>query len=233
MATHGKIEQFDSSQETWTMYVERLDLYFVANGITEAEKKRAVLLTVSGPATYKLIRSLAAPKKPAEKSFAELVALVKSHYSPKPSVIVQRFQFHSRMQQTGESVAAFVAELRQLSEFCEFGDSLEDMLRDRLVCGIASSSIQRRLLSETELTLVKALDLAQAIESADKMSGTCKDSDRYPAQQRVTVATSPLGFLNLVATYARSLTYTARDLSGVRLHLSERDLTDISTLLLT
>ena len=31
----------------------------------DPDKKRAVLLTVSGPATYKLIRNLSAPKKPA------------------------------------------------------------------------------------------------------------------------------------------------------------------------
>ena len=96
------------------MYVERLELYFIANGIEDAEKKRAVLLTVSGPPTYKLVRNLSAPQKPAEKSFDDLVALVKSHYTPKPSVIVQCFQFHSRMQKPGEKVAEYVAELRQL-----------------------------------------------------------------------------------------------------------------------
>ena len=127
MATHGKIEEFDPSHETWATYVERPEFYFIANGIDDPVKKRAVLLTVSGPATYKLIRNLSAPKKPTEKSYDELVALVKSHYTPKPSVIVQRFQFHSRTQKPGETVATFVAELRQLSEFCEFDASLEDM----------------------------------------------------------------------------------------------------------
>ena len=42
------------------------------------------------------------------------------------------------------------------------------MLLDRLVYGIVSGSIQRRLLAEPELTLQKAQNLAQAIESADK-----------------------------------------------------------------
>ena len=107
MPTHGKIGEFDPSQETWVMYVERLELYFVANGINDAGKKRAVLLTVSGASTYRLIRSLSAPDKPVEKTYSELVALLKSHYVPKPSVIMQRFQFHSRTQKPGETVAAF------------------------------------------------------------------------------------------------------------------------------
>ena len=101
MATHGKIGEFDPTQESWDMYIERLELYFVANGVTEAERKRAVLLTVSGPSTYKLIRNLTAPEKPAEVAYSEIVALVKAHHTPKPSVTVQRYKFHTRTQQPG------------------------------------------------------------------------------------------------------------------------------------
>ena len=192
MATHGKIDEFDPSHETCGTYVERLEFYFIANGIEDPEKKRAVLLTVSSPATYKLIQNLSAPKKTSEKSYDELVALVKSHYTPKPSVIVQRFQFHSRTQKPGETVATFVAELRQLSEFCEFGASLEDMLRDQLVCGIASGSIQRRLLAEPELTLQKAQNLAQAIESADKNAKDLQ-GQRQPPMMAVNAVTCKRG----------------------------------------
>ena len=42
------------------------------------------------------------------------------------------------------------------------------MWRDRLVCGINDSRIQRRLLSELNLTFQKAFDLALAMEIADK-----------------------------------------------------------------
>ena len=48
MATHSKIGEFDPTQESWNLYTERLELYFVANAITEAERNRTVLLTVSG-----------------------------------------------------------------------------------------------------------------------------------------------------------------------------------------
>ena len=42
------------------------------------------------------------------------------------------------------------------------------MLRDRLVCGINDVRIQRRLLSEPELTYKRAFDLAQAMETAER-----------------------------------------------------------------
>ena len=90
------------------------------------------------------------------------------HFDPKPSVIVQRFRFNSRSRQEGESVAKFTAELQRLSEHCEFGAVLSDMLRDRLVVGIMNDRIQRRLLAEKELTFKRAYDLAIAHETAEK-----------------------------------------------------------------
>ncbi len=167
-AKHGAIGEYESENEEWTSYAERLDNYFLANDVETEAKKRAVLLSVCGAKTYQLIRSLVAPRKPADLQYSELVEEVRKHFNPKPSVIVERFQFHSRVQQAGESVATYVAELRRLSQHCQFAKTLEDMLRDRLVCGIGDARIQRRLLSETALDFSKALELAQAMEAADR-----------------------------------------------------------------
>lgn len=82
---------------------------------------------------------------------------------PKPSAIVQRFKFKTHSQQPGETIAKFLAELRQLTEYCEFGAAL-----DRLVCGVKDIKIQGRLLAEPKLTLQRALDLALAIEATEK-----------------------------------------------------------------
>ena len=79
---------------------------------------------------------------------------------------MQRFKFHGRFRQTGESIAAYVAELRALAEFCNFGTTLEDMLRDQLVWGIKNDSMQQHLLQESKLTYKKALELAQGLETA-------------------------------------------------------------------
>ncbi|XP_058858757.1 uncharacterized protein K02A2.6-like [Acipenser ruthenus] len=168
MAAYGKIEEYKAEQEDWIQYTERLSQYFIANEIKETEKQRAILLSVCGAKTYSLLRSLVAPLKPSEKTFAELVAALTEHYNPKPSAIVQRFKFDSCSRKPGISVAGFVAELRALSEYCEFGDTLNDRLRDRLVCGINDERIQRRLLSESTLDFRKALDIAQGMEIAAK-----------------------------------------------------------------
>ena len=119
-----------------------------------------------GPTVFKLIHNLASPAKPGDKSYRALVKLLTEHYRPTPSETVQRFKFHSRSRKPGESVANFVAELRVLAEFCNFGSSLEEMLRNQIVCSISDSAVQRRLLGEVPLSLEKALQLAQGMETA-------------------------------------------------------------------
>ena len=92
-------------------------------------------------------------------------------------MIAQRFHFHCRDQAVGESIAEYVAELRRLSTHCEFGAFLNEALRDRLVCGLRYEGIQRRLLSESKLTLTKALELAQGLEAADRHAKALKGSE--------------------------------------------------------
>ena len=67
-----------------------------------------------------------------------------------------------------ESITAYMAELRRLASTCDFGAFLEEALRDRLVCGLANESIQKRLLTEANLTLKKALELSLGMELAAK-----------------------------------------------------------------
>ena len=149
---HGIVGPFDPSQEEWCEYAERLSHYFIANDIVGEEKRRAVLLTVVGPATYRLLKTLASPKKLDELLFAKLVDLAMKHFNPKPSSIVKWFEFNSRRQKEGESIAAYVAELRKIAEHCEYGAVLNDMLRDRLVCGTCNKGTQLRLLLQVDLT---------------------------------------------------------------------------------
>ena len=166
----GRINQFDPDQEQWPRYVERLEQFFEAKDITgdgKAAKRRATFLSVIGPAPYQLLRSLLSPMKPTEKTFEELVAVLSGHYSLPPSEIMQRFRFNSRSRKSGESVAAYVAELRRLAEFCNYGTTLDKMLRDRS-SGTSATSVQKKLIQEKYLTLQQAVTLAQGSETAAK-----------------------------------------------------------------
>ena len=73
----------------------------------------------------------------------------------------------------------------RLSKHCKVEAFRKEMLRDRLVCGVASGAIQRRLLAEAEgLTLQKALNIARAMEAADANLQTLQDSQHAQAMDR-------------------------------------------------
>ena len=48
---HRTVPVFDTTQEEWIEYTERLENYFLANDITDAAKKKAILLNAVGPST--------------------------------------------------------------------------------------------------------------------------------------------------------------------------------------
>ena len=108
----------------------------MANDVEDATTKKAVLLSACNATTYGLIRSLVAQKKMTEYSYSAIVEKVKVHHSPHPSAIVQHFKFNMRRGQKGEFVPDYATALWKLTELCKFGEILEDILRDRLVCGI-------------------------------------------------------------------------------------------------
>ena len=166
--------------------MERLENYMVANQIKK-EQKVAVLLTAIGPETYGLLRNLVTPEKPDSKSYQELVNTLQEHLNPKPLVIAERFNFNNRFRQDGESVMDFAAQLKKLTIHCEFGDFLNEALRDRFVAGLRKEAIQRKLLSERDLTFNKALQIAQSMEMAELQSAELKDTGLSGSASTATI----------------------------------------------
>ncbi len=78
--TFGQIQEFCPETESIEAYLERIELYFVANDIAE-NRQVAVLLSVIGGRNYTLLRNLLSPAKPSEKTLAELVAALKKHFA--------------------------------------------------------------------------------------------------------------------------------------------------------
>ena len=138
MSQYGKITAYRTEEESITAYLERVELYFQANDVEET-KQVPILLSSIGAKTYELLRSLTVPKAPKEKSLKELKTALTSHFEPAPIVIAERYRFHRREQDVGESIAEYVAELRRLTTHCKFEDTvdyLEESLRDHFVCGL-------------------------------------------------------------------------------------------------
>ena len=89
-----------------------------------------------------------------------------------------QYKFWQSDQHKDEIIDQWVNDLRILLGSCKYGDQKEKKLRDRIVFGVADTGVKERLLHESDLTLMKALDLCHAAEASKvqlkTMSGKAK-----------------------------------------------------------
>ena len=79
---------------------------------------------------------------------------------------------------------------KRLSEDCAFGDFLQEMLRDQIVCGINNPRIQRCL------TYKLAFELAQSMETADLICKLQLVLSRKPDKMNFTIHQEQLSHAN-------------------------------------
>ena len=134
MATaFGKIEDlhFDENEEEFDACLERLEQFFVANGLSyDDDKEKTMFLTVVGRKNNTLLMDLCAPLKPSVKKLSELIDLMRKHFVPKTNFFAERYKFNSRDQREDESISEYMASLRKVAATCKFGAFLDDALRD-------------------------------------------------------------------------------------------------------
>ena len=86
-------------------------------------------------------------------------------------------------------MAEYIAGLRRLTRHCEFGAYLDDALRDRFVCGLRSEMIQKKLLTETDLTFQRAVEIAHtmetAAENARKLQSPSRAAEQMPHSRNI------------------------------------------------
>ena len=89
------------------------------------------MLIVVGSKAYGLLQNLLAPIKSTDKDFTEIVQVMQNHLNPKLLIIAK---VETSFIGENELVSQYLVELCKLSEKCEFGDYLEQVLWDWLVC---------------------------------------------------------------------------------------------------
>ncbi|KAL0859788.1 hypothetical protein ABMA27_010141 [Loxostege sticticalis] len=140
----GSIENYKPGTD-FNSYLERMEQFYKVNDV-QAENKVSLFLTLIGPDGYETLRNLIAPKKPSETEYEKLVEILREHYVEKRSVIAERYQFYKCIQKESQSLNEYILELKVKAASCNFGEFLNQALRDKFVCGMSVESGMNRLL---------------------------------------------------------------------------------------
>ena len=146
--------------KNWKRFVQEYDVFIAAACFGKSKKTQAyILLNLAGSEAIERERTFnyaeGESKEDPEclkRKFAELC-------NPQTNVTMERHKFNTRVQERGESIQSFVVDLKNKASTCEFGDLKEEMIKDRLVCGIQNDRLRRNLLREDKLTLKKAIEI--------------------------------------------------------------------------
>jgi hypothetical protein len=158
--TIGQIPEFQGAGDDWNVYIERLEQYFEVNGIPE-DKRNALLISVIGADSYKVLRELCHPTLPKDKLFGELCELLRKQFSPQIAIFRERTNFYIARQSSNENITTWYGRIKKLSVDCKFGDNLESILLDKFIAGMKAGTVLDRLCEENEtLALTTAVDIA-------------------------------------------------------------------------
>ena len=112
----------------------------------------ATFITCIGPDALEIHTGLPFQSDDDRQNIDKVLELWQNYCIGKTNVIYERYRFNNRSQEFDESIDAYTTALRTLAETCEFGSLNEDLIRDRLVCGIRDNSLRKKLLQEPKLS---------------------------------------------------------------------------------
>lgn len=96
---------------------------------------------------------------------------------------LERHNFNSRRQEENESFDDFLTEIKLLSKNCNYCENCyPGLLRDRIVAGVRSDTVRKKLLSENELTIERTINVCRAAEKANEGMESLKNEEDKEAK---------------------------------------------------
>lgn len=155
----GSVDPYVSGD--FTVYEDRVKQFMKANKVEE-EIKTSVFISIMGNDMYETLKSLMVPEVPSEKSFDELIEVLKKIFVPKTNKRAERYKFNKAAQKDGESISEFIARLKTLAKDCKFGEGNAKVMRKVLVKKVETKDGSK---AEIEVNIDGALSLLMLDEA--------------------------------------------------------------------
>ncbi|XP_018406587.1 PREDICTED: uncharacterized protein LOC108782731 [Cyphomyrmex costatus] len=155
--------------EAWKLWIQRYEWYSTA---VQMQKKpesvqAASLMAAMGADAAIVYNSFNLTEEEATNT-ATIKARFAVHFAPTPSQPYVRLQFNNLRQTEGETFDSFLTKARTQINDCGYNQLADELLRDKIIFGVQSKTLQQRLLEEDNLTLGRTINMCRAWERASK-----------------------------------------------------------------
>ena len=136
----GPLDLPGNKAENWKRYLEDFDIYLVSS---EKEGKKdnvkiALLLNCGGRGLVDIFNTLSFEGPEDKTKYKYVVAKLSAYFELKQYITYERYIFFIRVQKVDESIDDYVTDLKIKARNCNFGDLKDEMIRDKIICGITS-----------------------------------------------------------------------------------------------
>ena len=194
----SKLMLRENAAENWKTYKQQWHNYaIVANLAAQTEEYQvALFLHCLGTDALRVYNGLPFADETDKTKLSKIMEKLDEFAIGEMNETYERYVFNSRNQEADESIDAYVATLRKLAHTCNFCSCLHDtLIRDRIVLGVRSTQLRKRLLQERKLTLKKCVDMCRSSEATSSqlqaITGNAKMEEVNKLRQRDSRGKTP------------------------------------------
>ena len=177
-------------KENLDVFRQSYELYLTATGFIRKgnNEKSALLLLCLEPDALNIYNGFTWNIPEEQCTYERILDKFSDYVTPRVNVTFERHVFLRYDQRPSESFGNYFTDLNNLVQTCQYGDLRDEMVRDKIVCGIRDDSLRRRLLGKQDLTLEMAVEMCKANEATLDHANRLAATESQPADvDRVSV----------------------------------------------
>ena len=105
-------------------------------------------ITFIGPDALDIHNGLPFQSDEEKGDMNKILELWTSYCVGETNITYERYKFNNRNQDLNESIDTYASALHTLAFTCDFGELKDQLIRDKIVCGIQNNAVRKKLLQE-------------------------------------------------------------------------------------
>ena len=171
--TGDKATEWKRFKAQWLNYLTAAKL----NGEPD-ERKVALLLACIGADGFAMYDGLPFATADDRQKIDKVLEVYENQFVPQTNICYERWRFNERYQQAGESFDTYLADLRQLVKTCNYGSMEDELMRDRIICGVRNEQTRTTLFNKKKLDLAAAINICRTAESSSSQLRAMSKTDK-------------------------------------------------------
>ena len=167
------------NDKLWSVWLKRFSNFIEASGISDENKKKALLFNQAGEAFEEVANAVALDAD----TYDDVIKKVTEHFAVTGNKDATVLGFRELKQRSGEGVEAFVVRLKVAAKSCDFGTSFESEVKLQLAAGAADTRVRQKAGEADGDTLEKLYKYARRLEGGEKEASAGFSAKSEPVYQ--------------------------------------------------